>query len=154
MIRVKREAFSMLVALAIMLVMGAVGVFVVALSSKSSHATLVQYKREQAALLARSFTEFAIMAVSANDRSIDCIEDIDIVDILGSGRDGYDVETRIYYIANNGETDMSKCASTRVVTSNMTSLQSALSIIVDVYVRYIDSSGQEVTYHKRTLQKI
>ncbi len=158
MMRAKREAFSMMVALVVIIIMATVGAYVVSISSKNVHTTVVQYKREQAALLARSFTEFAIMAVSANDRNNtyssgnQCLIDINSNNIFGSSDDGYHVQTRIYYIGDGG---VSPCANTRQITSGMTTVESALSILVDVYVKYrMYDTNQTVTYHKRTLQKI
>ncbi|HEC45413.1 MAG TPA: type II secretion system protein [Epsilonproteobacteria bacterium] len=120
--------------------------------------TTAQYQKEQAVLLAKSYTELAIMAVTANDRSVDCIEDIDGVNILGSSSssgEGYRVRTRIAYI---GSEDFSNCSGSRVLnTVNVVTPESSLNIIVDVYVEYkeLDNSTSEyITYHRRTLQKI
>ncbi len=155
-----KRGFSMFVALAIIIVMATVGAFVVSLSSKGSRTTVVQYKREQAVLLARSFTELAIMAVTANDRNDtystgnNCLYDIDANNVLGNeSQGGYEVHVRLFYI---GDARISNCPNTRIISSAIITPQSPLNVIVDVYVRYKDEalSNQWVTYHRRTVQKI
>ena len=130
------------------------------LAGKTVDETRAQYQREQSALLAKSYTEYAILAVMSNDRNgtgNDCIEDIDgrIGANVNNGQ-GYLIETRIAYISDTNAR-VSTCAGTRILhDTGITTIQSALSIIIDVYVRYRnpDSPVNWVTYHRRTLQKI
>ncbi len=158
MMQKKREAFSLLTAIVVIVLMATVGVLVLNMTGNITKETTAQYQKEQAVLLAKSYTELAIMAVTANDRSVDCIEDIDGVNILGSSSssgEGYRVRTRIAYI---GSEDFSNCSGSRVLnTVNVVTPESSLNIIVDVYVEYkeLDNSTSEyITYHRRTLQKI
>ncbi len=164
MINYQRKAFSMLTALFVIMIMSAIAAMVLSLTSKVIVETTAQYHREQAALLAKSYTEYAIMAVMSNDRNAtgsDCIEDIDarIGPDVNNGK-GYLVNTRIAYIADSN-TRVSTCAATRILDdSGITTTESALNVIIDVYVRYKDpdhpylSTTPWFTYHKRTLQKI
>jgi len=158
MMQKKREAFSLLTAIVVIVLMATVGVLVLNMTGNITKETTAQYQKEQAVLLAKSYTELAIMAVTANDRSVNCIEDIDGVNILGSSSssgEGYRVRTRIAYI---GSEDFSNCSGSRVLnTVNVVTPESSLNIIVDVYVEYkeLDNSTSEyITYHRRTLQKI
>ena len=78
MIHNQRKAFSMLTAIFIIVLMSTVGILVMNLAGKTVDETRAQYQREQSALLAKSYTEYAILAVMSNDRNnTDCIEDID-----------------------------------------------------------------------------
>ncbi len=164
----QRKAFSMLTAIFVIVLMATVAILVMNMSGKIIKETTAQYQKEQAALLAKSYTEYAIMAVMSNDRNTtgnDCIEDIDgrIGDDVNNG-EGYLVNTRVAYISDSNAR-VSTCAATRILDDDgITTAESALSIIVDVYVRYRDPDHPNIgtapasvpwlTYHRRTLQKI
>lgn len=164
MMNTQRKAFSLLTAIFVIVLMATVAMLVMNLSGKIVKETTAQYHKEQAILLAKSYTEYAIMAVMSNDRNAtgnDCIENIDgrIGANVNAGQ-GYLVNTRVAYIADSN-TRVSTCAATRILDdSGITTAESALNIIVDVYVRYRDpdhpniANAPWVTYHRRTLQKI
>ncbi len=163
-----REAFSMIVAIFVIVVVAAIAALVLNLAGKMLKTTGIQYYREQAALLARSYTELAVMAAINYDRnsSNSCIEDIDgVVNGLdpnsaasGSTLDGsgFDVQTRIYYIGNDlpcsqsrkltDSTDASR-SSTRISTNyqDAGASDAAAAMIVDVYVRYKDPDVASLT---------
>ena len=158
----QRKAFSMLTAIFVIVLMSTVAMLVMSLTGKIVKETTAQYQKEQAVLLSKSYTEYAIMAVMSNDRNAtDCIENIDgrIGADVNNGQ-GYLINTRIAYIADSNAR-VGTCAATRILDdSGITTAESALSVIVDVYVRYRDpdhptvSTAPWVTYHRRTLQKI
>ena len=162
MMNMQRKAFSMVTAIFVIILMATVAVLVLNMAGKIVKETTAQYQKEQAVLLAKSYTEYAIMAVMSNDRNAsDCIENIDgrIGASVNTG-EGYLVNTRIAYIADNNAR-VGTCAATRILDdSGITTPESALSIIVDVYVRYRDpdhpniANAPWITYHRRTLQKI
>ena len=156
----KRKAFSMLIAIVVIVLMASVAMLILSISGKIVKETTAQYQREQAMLLAKSYTEFAIMAVSANDRNSSsgkCLNDID----GGFGSDpsmpDYRVRVRLSYIGNGGIND---CSSSRILSNSVISPRSPLHVLIDVYVEYRDpdhpnsSNSPWITYHKRTLQKI
>jgi len=156
----QRKAFSMLIAIVVIVLMSSVAILILSISGKIVKETTAQYQREQAMLLAKSYTEYAVMAVSANDRSAiggNCLNDID----GGFGSDpsitDYRVRVRLSYIGNAG---VNSCSSTRVLSNSVTNTHSPLHILIDVYVEYRDpdhpnpSNSPWITYHKRTLQKI
>jgi len=161
-----RKAFSMFTAMFIMILMSVLAVFILNISSKAVKATVFQYKKEQAVLYAKSYTELAIMAATANDSNVtNCAETI--TGIIGENQtkvdegEGYDVETNIAYIGNG-------LACTNILNASDINMTNTLYIIVDTYVRYrtpslvtaiIDNGGTVddapwVTYHRRTLQKL
>lgn len=176
-----REAFSMITAIFVMVIMATIAAFVLNLSGKMVQETSTMFRQEQAALLARSYTELAVMAVMNHDRNAtnDCIENIDgVVNGLKPGvtptgsstaGSGYDVQTRIYYIGNDLPcsearklTDSTVYSSTKI-SANVykdaipSSPDALAAIIVDVYVKYKNpdnASGPWITFHRRTLQKI
>jgi len=144
----QRKAFSMLTAIFVIVLMGAVGAMVMSLSGKMVKETTTQYQREQSMLLAKSYTEYAIMAVMANgNRNIpnQCLNQI-------TGAFGvFNIDVQISYISDN-VTDTTQCAN--VLAENVITTRTPLNIIVDVYVSYRDDRNMNMTYHKRTLQKI
>jgi len=158
-----RNAFSMITAIFVILIMATVAILVMSTSGKIIKETSIQFRKEQAMLLARSYTELAVLAVTNYNRntSSDCIEDIDgVVNALIPGDSpatgvsstnggGYDVQTRIYYLGNNlpcsnsrklnDSTDTSRSNTVISTDYNDTSSSDAIAgIIVDVYVRYKD----------------
>jgi hypothetical protein len=149
-----RKAFSMLTAIFIIVLMATVGAFIVNLSGKMVKGTTAQFQHEQSVLLAKSYTEYAIMAVTANDHTgPNCLNNIN----GGYGDDGngnnlYNIDVNISYIGNANLDGSCRTLSNAVVTE-----KSPLSIIVDVFVRHKDldhPTGAEITYHRRSLQKI
>lgn len=144
-----RNAFSMLTAIFIIVLMATVAAFIMNLSGKMVQGTTVQFQREQSVLLAKSYTEYAIMAVTANEHnSSNCLNNI-------SGTYGiYNVDVNISYI---GGTDLD--ASCNTLTNSVTTVKSPLNIIIDVFVSYDEldhpsSTPPKLTYHRRSLQKI
>jgi type II secretory pathway pseudopilin PulG len=175
----KREAFSLTVAIAVMIIMATVGVLVMDTSGKIVRATTTQYQKEQAAILAKSYTELAVLGVMSHDRNAttDCLEDIS--GIVGADQaavdkgEGYQVDVKIFYMGSND--NVKDCsgdpgdANSRTYDNNVTTVDSSLYIIVDTYVKYRDPDAAAVlklanpghprnppwiTYHRRTLQKI
>ncbi len=145
----QRKAFSMLTAIVVIVLMASVAMFIMSLSGKMVKATTTQYQREQAMLLSKSYTEYTVMAVTANKHnSTNCLNTIN-----GAYQD-YNITVKLSYIANTS-TDISNCS--RRLSTAVTTPGSPLNIIVDVFVRYPDYDHPDnlmKTYYKRTLQKI
>jgi len=150
-----RDAFSMVTAVVVIILMSTVAMFVVSLSGKITQETVNQFQREQAILLAKSYTEYAIMAVMSNDRTVNCLEDINSNENVAGE---YNIQTRIAYIGNN--TTVGNCSNTRIFSKDVATTMSPLNIIIDVYVKYKILNHHDttkdhwMTYHRRTLQKI
>jgi len=158
---IHRKAFSLFTAILVIILMASVSAFVMNLSANMIRQTTAQYQREQAMLYAKSYTEYAIMAVTGNDRNSttgSCLSDIDAT--LGKPNEGtgYLVQVRIAYIGKSSE--VSDCAATRKLYENVVTEKSPLNIMVDVYVKYKEpdhpdqANAPYITYHKRTIQKI
>lgn len=156
-----RKAFSMLTAIFVILIMASIGVLVMSLSGKMVKETTTQFQREQAMLLAKSYTEYAVMAVMANDRkgTNSCLKTINSDNVIRSENDGgFEVRVQIAYISNDSG-ELNSCG-THILSDVATTTESPLNIIIDVYVKYKDfdhhdpSNAPWITYHKRTLQKI
>ncbi len=154
-----RKAFSMLTAIFIIVLMATVAAFILSLSGKMVKGTTAQFQREQSMLLAKSYTEYAIMAVTANEHTTgNCLNNITGAygDSDGDGvADMYNINVAISYIGN-GDLD----GSCNTLSNGVVTEKSPLSIIVDVFVSYKDldhpagAGAPDITYHRRSLQKI
>jgi len=158
-----RNAFSMITAIFVIVLMATVAVFVLNLAGKAVQETTTQYRKEQAILYAKSYTEFAVMAATSQN----CITSIS-ADLNGNGTatandaltgKAYHVDVTIHYIGNDA------CPNSfggNIQTAN----SKAGSIIIDTYVRYRDpdhpnslagvfwANNPGFTYHRRTLQRL
>ena len=152
-----RKAFSMLTAIIVIVLMATVASFIMNLSGKMVQGTTAQFQHEQAALLAKSYTEYAILAVTANDHTgANCLNSIDgTFGNDGNGNPLFSMQVDISYI---GTATLSASCTTLSNTVNTTN--SPLNIIVDVFVNYQDldhpagAAAPTITYHRRSLQKI
>jgi len=153
-----RKAFSMLTAIVIIVLMATVAMLIMNMSGKLVKETTAQYQREQAILLAKSYTEYAVMAVTANNRTANCLNTINgtVGDATTtSPNNGYRIRTHIAYIGTNAA--IGTCSGTRTLAILAAGSDTPLTIIVDAYVDYKDLdnlAGPNITYHRRTVQKI
>lgn len=159
----ERRAFSLLTSIVVIVLMATVSILVMNLSAKMVKGTTTQFHREQAMLLAKSYTEYAIMAIMANDRTtVNCLTDINSDHIIRNHRteEGYRARINISYIGTNAE--VGTCPADNVLSSTVTTAETPVSVIIDVYIQYKDinhhvtnfANKPWITYHKRTLQKI
>lgn len=114
------------------------------------------YFQEQAHLLAKSATEYALLAISGHERNstTQCINAINIRHLPdGAGNSVYEVNTTIRYIglSSLGGT----CAGNNSLINNIVTPESNGTILVDVYVSIpTRETGMEpVRFHRRTMQK-
>ena len=142
----QRAGFSMITAITMIVLMSGVAIFISNLSGKMLQETTAQYQREQAVLLANSYTEYAIMAVTANNRNVNCLERI-------NGNFGtYSARIEISYIGT--ATEIGNCEISRQLAILSANNRAPLSIIIDAYIDYRDPDNLNLTYHRRTIQKI
>jgi len=178
-----RKAFSMLVAISVILVMSTVAVLILGISGKTIGETTTQFKREQAILYAKSYTELAVMRATA----VGCPARIRVwvggtpAAVSGTPAqvrravqrgDGYLVDVRVRFI---GVAPLAACNTGgnvigRIIGMNNLSSQGAL-IMIDTRVRYRDTdltytlrsegtavttmgAAPWVTYFRRTYQRL
>jgi hypothetical protein len=154
--------------------MATVSALIMNITGKTIKATTQQYQKEQAALLARSYTELAILYVLHYDRvaNNNCIENI--TDRFGpTGDGGYDIRMNIQYLGNDVLLD--GCRKTILVNGNVgtasnlgntatwldntgTGIDNTISLVIDTYISYKDfddpTATRDITFHRRTLQKL
>jgi hypothetical protein len=148
------DGFSMITAISMIVLMSTVAIFTTNLSSKMTKTSISQYQREQAILLANSYTEYAIMAVMGNDRNgtNTCVRTIN--GTFGTAPNGYNARIQISYIGHTSQ--IANCAATRQLAT-LPNENDPLNVIIDAYIDYQDidnPTGPNLTYHRRTVQKI
>jgi len=145
----QRKAFSLFTAIVVMVIMASVAALITGMTGKLVKETTTQYQREQAALLANSYTEYAVMAVTANDRAVNCLRTIN------GTWNGYSARIEISYIGDPAT--IGNCAATRKLSEAVVTPDTQLTIIVDAYIDYNDldnTTAPNLVYHRRTVQKI
>ncbi len=160
-----RQAFSMITAIFVMLMLSTVGAYVVNIAGKNIKATTLQYYKEQSALLAKSYTELAIMGATANDPTEgNCLETVSstVGDDPNKG-EGYSIDVRLAYIGSS-----LTCSPDGTIINHSDIPSDQMYVMIDVFVRYrdfgvigavLDGGGAIadvpwITYHRRTLQRL
>jgi len=160
-----KKAFSLLVAIFVIMLISIVASYIFYTSSTVAKTGSIQYQREQAAIYARSYTEYAILAISGNNRnSGQCITTINANIGNPNIGQGYKIVVKISYIGNNKY--INSCNTNNIIANlNDTTDEDTLFAIIDVYVSYKDIMHRSIntqwqnyipwqTYHKRSIQKI
>jgi len=159
MIKVKhKKAFSMVTAIFVMFIMASLTALIMNVTGKTLKATTHQYQKEQAQLLGRSYTELAILYTLYYERNAtnNCLEKI--TDHFGEDSpNGYDVDIRIKYIGKKSE--LTNCSANSIVATldGATGFDNTISLVIDTYIRYKDfddPSDRNITFHRRTIQKL
>ena len=153
----EKKAFSMVTAIFVIFIMSSLTILIMNITGKTVKTTTHQYQKEQAGLLARSYTELAILYIMHYDRTAtpDCLETIN--DHFGAtSPNGYDITINIQYIGNS--TLLNGCGSTLTPwASTSTAFDNTISMVIDTFVTYKDfddPSNRDITFHRRTLQKL
>ncbi len=120
------------------------------LSSSSVKTTLDVYLKEQAELLARGATEYAILAISGHNNTDDCITDINIAYPEGDTEKTHDINISLSYIGNG----MPGCAN--MLDNTIDTDESNITVIIDTVVSVNQANtliSEPIRVHRRTIQK-
>jgi len=156
-----RKAFSMVTAIFVMIFMASLTAMIMGVTGKTIKATTNQYQKEQAQILTRSYTELALLYALNYNRNIvgnSCLKTINAT--FGEAQNLYTIKVELRYIANtvlfpNGCTRNISPAWT--VASPALNIDQSISLVIDTYVSYKDfddPSDRNITFHRRTLQKL
>ena len=158
-----RKAFSMITAIFLIVLMGTVAAFVMNLSGKMVKETTTQYKKEQAILFAKSYTEFAIMAATAQNCIQNIQANIGAAPLVGNG---YHIEVQAQYIGNDLANPPANCPNTVGLNAINNAQSRGAILLLDTYVHYRDpadpnalagvnwANNRGLVYHRRTLQRL
>lgn len=145
----------MITAIAFLLIMVTIMGLMVSMTAQTSKRGADLYFREQAQLLARSATEFALLAISGHERSVStgCVNRINAR--YPATNPIYDINTTIRYIGfpNSGFSAGTNC--NRYIDTIQTA-ESNGTVLIDVYVTLDTAAAgttEEIRFHRRTMQK-
>jgi len=155
----------MVTAIVVIVIMATVTALIMNVTAKTLKETTQQYQKEQAALLARSYTEQAVLYAIHYDRqsNANCVNEITAT--FGPPENLYTIRTNIQYLGNTNQL-LGGCdiiGTTAWADDGTLGFNSSISLLIDVYVSYQDFDdpssaagvlNRRVTFHRRTLQKI
>ena len=117
-------------------------------SSQTLQQTATIYVREQAQLLSKSATEYALLAISAHDRTLgnDCIDHINAT-FSPNNVTTFDINTTIRHIGLGA-----LACNDLPGAENINTSESNGTVIIDTYVTS-RNVNPTIRYHRRTIQK-
>jgi len=138
-----RKGFSLLTAILFLVLVATISVLALSLSTQSAKQTTDIFLKTQAEILAKSATEYAILAISGHDYNINCLKNIN-----STYNNIFDINISIQYIGSGLP------AGCPQLGSNITTIDSNRTVIIDTIVSSQASVATEpVKIHKRTIQK-
>ncbi len=148
--RNQRSGFTLIVAIFLLVALSSMMAIMISYTTQTSSQTKDIYLKEQAQLLAKSATEFALLAISGHDRTAtgNCVNQINATYSPDSGSKLFDINTTIRYI---GLGSIAGCSSLNGAGAIATA-ESNGTVLIDVYVTATDTNPP-IRYHRRTLQK-
>ncbi|WP_200763582.1 hypothetical protein [Nitrosophilus alvini] len=140
-----RKGFSLITAIILLVAIATLMALMLSFSSQTAKQTGDIYLKEEAELLAKSATEFALLAISGHDHNSSCVENINMRYPAVNPR--YDINMTLYYIGNN-----MPCNSSNELADNIATADSNGTVIIDTVVTNTDSD-EPIRFHRRTIQK-
>lgn len=147
-----RKGFSMLTAIIFLILVATIATLTLTLSSQSLKQTNDVFLRSQAELLAKSATEYALLAISGHDINAtnNCVNSINTQYPQAGNNAIFDINITLHYIGNglpNGCNALSNSLSTN---------DSNLTVIIDTIIATTTEnniSSEPIRLHRRTIQK-
>ena len=140
-----RKGFSLLTAIILLVAIATLMALMLSFSSQTAKQTGDIYLKEEAELLAKSATEFALLSISGHDNNTSCIEHINMRYPAANPR--YDINMTLYYIGNG-----MPCNLANELADNIATADSNGTVIIDTVVTNTESD-EPVRFHRRTIQK-
>ncbi|WOE70605.1 type II secretion system protein [Hydrogenimonas thermophila] len=140
-----RHGFTLLLAIVIMVLIGTLMSLMLSFTTTTLKQTEDIYLKEQAELIARSATEYALLKISGNNWSNgECINNINDLNRYKN----FDVNITIYYFGKNLP------SSCNILANNLYTKESNGTALIDVIVSTTDPiTSEKINFHKRTIQK-
>ena len=149
----KRKGIAMIIAIAFLIMTAVLMAIMVNMTAQTTKRTGDLYFQEQAHLLAKSATEFALLAISGHDRAGgNCLTTINI-QYPSAAASIFDINTSIKYIGLAGLG--AGCNAGDSLIDNIVTAESNGTIIIDTYVTTSANVNltEPVRFHRRTMQK-
>lgn len=143
-----RKGFGIITAIVIMMTIALLMSMSIGLSTATTKQTSDLFIKEQAKLLTRSATEYAMLAISGHDNKVNCIKNITIK-YPSSTNPHYIANVNIWYLANNAP------LTCPLIKNNISTDESNLTAIIDVVVEAQNILGisEPIKIHRRSIQK-
>lgn len=145
-----KKGFSLITAIMFIVLIATIGALALTFSTQTSKQTTDVYLRAQAELLARSATEYAMLAMSRHDHKVNCLDNI-----TATFNNLFDIEVYFSYIGIDGAAGgnlPNECK--RVLSNNTATPDSDFTVLVDTYVESLATvTDEQIRIHRRTLQK-
>lgn len=142
----------MFTAIAFLLIMATIMGLMLSMTAQSTKRGVDLYFQEQAHLLAKSATEYAMLAISGHDRVLNdnCVNQVNS-QYLGI----YDINTTIRYIGFPATVYTTGDGCNRYI-GDISTPESNGTVLIDVYVT-LDAAAagttEDIRFHRRTMQK-
>jgi len=145
-----RRGFGLITAIVIMITVATLMTLMIGLSSTSVKVTLDLYLKEQAELLSRSATEYALLAISGHENNVSCIENINIA--YPQTNPTHEANVTIWYLGSG----LPLASCNNVLSNNIDTNESNLTVIIDTVVSVNQANSgvtEPIRVHRRTIQK-
>jgi len=145
-----RKGFSLITAIIFLFVVATLSILALSMSSQSAKQTTDQYLKIEAELLAKSGTEYALLAISGHEVNATngCLNHIDIKYPTSSTNYTHDINISIKYIGNGLP------AGCTQLGSDIATADSNRTVIIDTIVSTNPAIAAEpIHIHRRTIQK-
>lgn len=141
----------MLTAIIFILLLSLVLALTLSLSSSTVQQTTNRYAYEQARILAKSATEYAILAIQSHDYTSGCLKSINMR-YPNTPAYLFDINITLHYIGSN-----LPCNPSEILVNDVKWNESNSSVLIDTRVSLnpaLLKSSNPITYTKRTIQKL
>ena len=151
----KRNGFAMIMAIFFMIVIATLLTYMLSTTTETAKRTTNTYVNEQAQLLAKSATEYAVLRVSGVNRATaGCLTSFN-AHYPSNANPIFDINVTINYFGlTNACAPLFGAGAT--ATGTIQTPESNGTMLIDVYVS--DNAGlllsEPIRYHRRTLQKL
>lgn len=147
-----RKGFSLLTAIIFLVLVATISTLAIVLSTQSAKQTADIYLKNQAELLLRSGTEFAMLAMSGTDYNVTCLNNVNIRYPVNSASNyTHDINITIQYLMTNNPGG--RCTIFNGA-ANIDTNKSNRTVIIDTFVTTNPNITTEpIHMHRRSIQK-
>lgn len=151
-----RKGFSMLTAIIFLVLVATISALSIALSSQATKQTSDIFLRSQAELLAKSATEFTLLAISGHELNTTsgCLNTINSQYPEAGANAIFDINVTIFYLGNGlVAASGNNC---NILSDTIMTADSNRTVIIDTIVETTSSnsvSTEPIRIHRRTIQK-
>lgn len=149
-----RRGFSMLTAIIFLILIATISALSIALSSQATKQTSDLFLRSQAELLAKSATEYTLLAISGHELNTTsgCLNSINSQYPQAGANATFDINITISYLGNGlAAASGNNC---NILSDTIMTSDSNQTVIIDTIVSSISGiSTEPIRIHRRTIQK-